>query len=243
MVKVSICGAYGKMGNEVRKVLENKKNYELLFEIDKGDISLMEDKIQDSDLIIDFSAPDSCIAYAEIATKAQIPFVSGTTGLSEEQFQKLQELGEKNRIFYAANFSYGISLLNQILAEYSGKLKEYDIEIIEKHHNQKKDAPSGTAITLSNTIKSNLSNYKEKYGRHGKEELRDEKEIGMHSIRAGGIFGEHELLFGAENEIIKFSHTAISRKLFAEGAVKAADFLLKKEANGFYKMTDLIKEA
>ena len=175
--------------------------------------------------------------------KNQIPVVLCTTGLSEEQLQKVEEASEKVAVLRSANMSLGINLLMQLLKEATKVLSPagYDIEIVEKHHNQKLDAPSGTAIALADSINEAVENqYEYVYDRSQVRKKRDKKELGISAVRAGTIVGEHEVLFAGVDEVIEFKHTAYSRSVFAKGAVQAAKFLAKKPA-GFYDMGDVIK--
>ena len=174
--------------------------------------------------------------------KNQIPVVLCTTGLSEEQLQKVEEASEKVAVLRSANMSLGINLLMQLLKEATKVLSPagYDIEIVEKHHNQKLDAPSGTAIALADSINEAVENqYEYVYDRSQVRKKRDKKELGISAVRAGTIVGEHEVLFAGVDEVIEFKHTAYSRTVFGKGAVEAAKFLAGKSV-GRYDMSDVV---
>ena len=197
-----------------------------------------------ADVVIDFSnagAVDELLAYC---TEKKLPVVLCTTGLSEEQLKKVEESSEKIAILKSANMSMGINLLLKLLKDAAKVLAPagYDIELVEKHHNQKLDAPSGTALALADSINDALNNeYNYVYDRSQVRQKRDAKEIGISAVRAGTIVGEHEVLFAGTDEVIEFKHTAYSRSVFGKGAVEAAKFLAGKPA-GFYDMSDVIKE-
>lgn len=197
----------------------------------------------DADVVIDFSnagAVDELLAYC---TEKKLPVVLCTTGLSEEQLKKVEESSEKSAILKSANMSMGINLLLKLLKDAAKVLAPagYDIELVEKHHNQKLDAPSGTALALADSINDALNNeYNYVYDRSQVRQKRDAKEIGISAVRAGTIVGEHEVLFAGTDEVIEFKHTAYSRSVFAKGAVEAAKFLAGKET-GMYDMGDVIQ--
>ena len=196
-----------------------------------------------ADVVIDFSnagAVDELLAYC---TEKKLPVVLCTTGLSEEQLKKVEESSEKIAILKSANMSMGINLLLKLLKDAAKVLAPagYDIELVEKHHNQKLDAPSGTALALADSINDALNNeYNYVYDRSQVRQKRDAKEIGISAVRAGTIVGEHEVLFAGTDEVIEFKHTAYSRSVFAKGAVEAAKFLAGKET-GMYDMGDVIQ--
>lgn len=191
------------------------------------------------DIIIDFSCPEATAVISEYAYENGIPIVIATTGMDEFQIKKLQDYSKKIPVFQSANMSFEVTLFSKLLRDYATKLgANADIEIHERHHNRKADSPSGTAKMLFAVINEAFGNTKKMcYGRTGKRET---DEIGMSSERGGNIVGEHRVSFIGDNEEFSLIHTSYSRMFFAEGAVKAARFLLDKE-NGFYNMDDLVQ--
>ncbi len=196
-----------------------------------------------ADVIIDFSHHTSLPALAGYAEKSGTPLVVATTGHTEEEREIMLSVSKKVALFSSGNMSIGINLLIELCRTASRALGEsFDIEIIEKHHNQKLDAPSGTALMLANALKEEREATDYVYDRHSVRKARAKEEIGIHSIRGGTIVGEHEVIFAGNNELISLSHTAMSREIFANGALKAAAYLKEKPA-GLYNMSDLIKDS
>lgn len=193
-----------------------------------------------ADVIIDFSHPTALNDVLAYAIKTQTPLVAATTGYSEEQIEQIKSASKDIPVFFTFNMSIGINLLVDLAKKATAILGEqFDIEIIEKHHNQKIDAPSGTAIMLANAINEAGDNrYKYEYDRHSKRQKRDKKEIGIHAVRGGTIVGEHEVIFAGRDEVITLSHTAMSKDVFAVGSINAAIFLSDKPA-GLYDMSNL----
>lgn len=266
MIKLGIIGALGKMGLEIlscsRKFNDifisschnNKYNNKICKDfIPMQDIKFIKDELRftnniedvfkESDIVIDFSTPNglnSCLSYVE---KYDIPFVSGTSGISQEILLKMKNLGEKRKICWSMNMSLGANLVSIISGQIAKILNDFDCEIIESHHNKKIDSPSGTAFLIANAICENrnidLQNVI-KCGRNGNE-IRKKDEIGFHSIRGGSIFGEHEIKFIGLEESVSIKHTAFNRAIFATGAIKCAIILLKEiKENGFFSFQDLI---
>ena len=193
------------------------------------------------DIIIDFSVPVATFEILKYAKKNKVPVVIATTGFSKEQLEQIEELSKEIPIFRSANMSLEINLMADILQKIVEVLKESDIEIIETHHNKKVDSPSGTAILLADAINKVFNGEKNyNFDRMQKREKRDKKEIGFSSVRGGNIVGEHTVQFFGENETLEITHKSYSRQVFAEGALKAAKFLVKQKA-GFYNMEDLVK--
>lgn len=194
-----------------------------------------------ADVIIDFSHPSLFDSIMEYAEPENIPSVICTTGLSKEQTSKLKYMSEKIPIFFSANMSLGVNLLIDLVRRASKILEDnFNIEIIEKHHNQKVDAPSGTALAIADAISDTVSYEAEYiYDRHSVRRKRGKSEIGIHSLRGGTIVGEHSVIFAGTDEVIELKHTAASKEVFAAGAVKAAKFMKDKGA-GLYAMSDLI---
>ncbi|MFD3156100.1 4-hydroxy-tetrahydrodipicolinate reductase [Haloimpatiens sp. FM7330] len=249
MINVLLHGCNGKMGKMISNTAENFSDLKIAAGIDKNanknfDYPVFE-KICDCnincDVILDFSRPDSLDSLLEYAKKNNLPLILCTTGYTDEQLNKIEKASAEIPLFRSANMSIGINILNNVLKQISAFLYEdFDIEIIEKHHNQKVDAPSGTALLLGNTIKSSLpSETKFTFGREGTCK-RTKDEIGIHAIRGGTIVGEHDVIFAGKDEIIQLNHTALSREVFAVGALKACQFMNGKKT-GMYSMDDVIK--
>ena len=198
--------------------------------------------VADAAGIIDFSHPDNLNDILNYGEETGNPLLICTTGFSEKQHQQIKEAGKKCPVLLSTNTSYGINLFQSILKQFVPFLGDkFDIELIEKHHNRKKDAPSGTAKTLLDTIKSSLPQKREEvYDRHESSEARAKNEIGVHTIRGGSISGEHSVIFAGEDEIIEIKHTALSKKVFARGAVEAFKWL-SKQSFGYYLMEDMFK--
>ncbi len=245
MVNIILYGANGKMGQVLSKLLEFDMDFHIIAGVDKEVQATYYPVYSDpfkikepGDLIIDFSHPSYLKQLLAYAVEKKLPVVIATTGYSKEQIALIKQKAKEIPIMLSSNMSLGINILNRILRQYHDTLSEFDIEIIEKHHNKKIDAPSGTALTLANTINEN-DEYELIYGRGGTHK-RDKKEIGVHAIRGGSIVGEHSVLFSGKDEIIELKHTALSKEIFAHGAIKAGKFLVKQSA-GFYTMDDIFK--
>lgn len=248
MIKVLIHGVNGKMGQEVLKQLDFYDNCILLCGFDKENTGKytfpvytnFKDIIEKPDVIIDFSIPNATMCMLDYAKENHIPVIIATTGFSEEQNEKILDYSKDLPIFKSANMSFDITLMAKILTEVTKALPNTDIEIIEAHHNRKIDSPSGTALLLADSINKTLNNtLTYEFDRHNKHEKRSKNEIGFSSIRGGNIVGEHTVQFIGENETFEITHKAYSRSVFADGAIKAACFLVNKE-NGFYNMDNLL---
>lgn len=194
-----------------------------------------------ADAIIDFSHPSALEKVLSFAKQRHIPAVVATTGYTPEQIASIQEAGKSVPVFFSANMTLGISLLSELAKKAARVLgNEFDIEIIEKHHNQKIDAPSGTALMLADAISEEFNHpMKYEYDRHSHRAKRTKQEIGLHAVRGGTIVGEHEIMFCGRDEVITLSHSAASKEVFAVGAVNAALFISTQE-DGLYSMKDLI---
>lgn len=203
-----------------------------------GNFKNLDDENVEYDGIIDFSHFSLMENVIEYAVTKGVPLIIATTGHNSEQLKKIEEASKYIPILKATNTSLGVTVLNEIVSYATKLLKDFDIEIIEKHHNRKLDAPSGTAETLLEVIKNNLDKCDVVYGREGNSK-RKKDEIGVHSIRAGNIVGEHSVIFSKEDEIIEIKHEALSRKIFADGAVKAMIFLESKDS-GMYTMKNVL---
>ena len=197
---------------------------------------------EEADVIIDFSTAAAMEGLFAYSASRHIPVVVCTTGLSEEQTALMKQTAQKVAVLKSANMSLGINLLQTLLAEAAPKLAAagFDIEIVEKHHNQKLDAPSGTAIALADSINDAMGGaYDYVYDRSTRREKRREKEIGISAVRGGTIVGDHDVIFAGEDEVITFSHRAYSRAVFGKGAVEAAKYLAGKPAK-LYTMHDVL---
>ena len=249
MINVLVNGCNGKMGQEVVNQIEQSSDFLVLAGFDKEDLGNTSFPVYNSlssitvkpDVIIDFSVPVATLNILEYAKTSSIPVVIATTGLSDQQIKTVEEYSKSIPIFKSANMSYNINLMAKILSQIAPILKDSDIEIIETHHNRKVDAPSGTALLLADTINKSLENSMEyNFDRFSSREKRKPNEIGFSSIRGGNIVGEHTVKFYSPYETFEISHTSYSRSVFAEGALKAAKFIINKPA-GLYSMDDLLK--
>lgn len=248
MINILIHGINGKMGKELINQLNNYDNCTLIAGFDKEENLDLKIPVYTNfdnitlkpDVIIDFSIPQATLNMLEYANKNHIPVVIATTGFSEEENNIILNYSKTLPIFKSANMSFDINLMAKVLSEVAKALPNTDIEIIETHHNKKIDSPSGTAILLANAINNSLDNTLEyNFDRMQKREKRSKNEIGFSSIRGGNIVGEHTVKFIGESETFEITHTSYSRSVFADGAIKAACFIVNKE-NGFYTMNDLI---
>ena len=243
-------GCNGKMGQCITQICAQDPDIEIVAGIDMYDgikntspvfASLAECTV-DADVIIDFSNAKAVDTLVDYCVEKQIPVVLCTTGLSEEQLQKVEQAYEKVAILKSANMSLGINTLMELLKKAATVFAPagFDMEIVEKHHNQKLDAPSGTALALADSMNDALEDaYTYKYDRSQERKKRDKYEIGISAVRGGNIVGEHEVIFAGQDEVIEFKHTAYSKAVFAKGAVEAAKFLNGKGA-GHYDMADVI---
>lgn len=247
MIKVLLSGCNGKMGKIICDLAKDFPNLQIAAGIDRNPASCQfpvyscpESCETDADVILDFSRPDALNGLLTFAKSNNKPLILCTTGYSNEQIEKINEASKTIPIFRSANMSIGINVINNILKNISTFLYEnYDIEIVEKHHNQKVDAPSGTAILLADTIKASIpENVNYVFGREGTSK-RSHNEIGIHAIRGGNIIGEHEVIFAGQGEVIEIKHSAISREVFGVGALKACEYMYGK-GPGLYNMDDVI---
>lgn len=250
MINVLISGCNGKMGNEVINQITKFPDMVLSCGFDVSNNKLnsfptytkTENIVSTVDVIVDFSAPSLTLNILEFAVKNNIPIVIATTGFSNKEEEIIIKGSETIPIFQSSNMSFNISLMSKIVGKLASILKDTDIEIIETHHSYKKDAPSGTALLLANSINKNLGNTMNyTFDRHSLKEKRNKNEIGFSSIRGGNIVGEHTVKFFSENETFEITHTSYSRSIYAEGALKATKFLINKPV-GLYNMDDLVKE-
>lgn len=247
MIEVMVNGCNGKMGQIVCDLVSNNERLILTGGIDRENNGLMTFPVytdtnmieKKPDVIIDFSIPIATFKVLEYAKKENVAVVIATTGFTKEEEEKIEEYSKYIPIFKSANMSFDVNMMKKIVMQIAPLLKDTDIEITEVHHNRKVDSPSGTAQMLADSINQALGNeYHYEYNRHDKHEKRDKKEIGISSIRGGNIVGEHTVQFFGEFETFEIKHTSYSRNVFAEGAIKAAEFIVTKE-NGLYNMDDI----
>ena len=250
MTKIIMHGCNGKMGQCITEICKQDNDVEIVAGIDvydgiKNDYPVfanIKDCNVEADVIVDFSnakAVDDLLAFCEAKN---MPVVLCTTGLSEEQLAKVEEVTTKAAVLKSANMSLGVNTLMELLKKAALVFAPagFDMEIVEKHHNLKVDAPSGTALALADSMNEALDNaYNYKYDRSTERVKRDKYEIGISAVRGGNIVGEHEVFFAGQDEVITFKHTAYSKAVFAKGAVEAAKFLAGKPA-GKYDMADVI---
>ncbi len=249
MTNIAISGANGKMGKTIYNCIKERDNCKVVAGIDIYTEQYADFPIVDSpaklpvkpDVIIDFSNPSSLDGLLDYCLSTGTPIVVGSTGYSDEQIQQIKSAAEQIPVFFTFNMSIGINLLVNLAKKAASVLgDQFDIEIVEKHHNQKIDAPSGTAIMLANAINETLDNSRHYvYDRHSRRQKREKTEIGMHSIRGGTIVGEHDIIFAGNDEVITLSHSASSKAVFAEGSVNAAVYL-KDQKPGLYDMQMLV---
>lgn len=248
MIKVLLSGCGGRMGKVVAELCKSRDNFEICAGVDPvmpkcafpvyADCSEVTEK---PDVIIDFSFHAAIRGILSYAVPNQVPIVVATTGFTDEEKALLEKAGESIPVFRSANMSIGVNLLCQLAKNAAKFLPDFDIEIIEKHHNQKVDSPSGTALMIADEISSALpGEMKYVYGREGICGKRTKKEIGIHAVRGGTIVGEHEVLFAGHMETVTISHSAGSREILANGAICAAEFLINQKA-GHYSMKDIFE--
>lgn len=251
MIRVIMRGCNGRMGQIIRGLIAEDKNAEIVAGVDisnhiQNEFPVFESIAEcdvEADVVIDFSAADMTDELLDVCVERKLPLVLCTTGLTESHMEHLKEASGQIPVFKSANMSLGINLLLDLIKKATAVLAPagFDMEIVEKHHNQKKDAPSGTALMLAEAINEVLENpYKYVFDRSQDLEKRTKEEIGISAVRGGTIVGEHEVIFAGNDEVIEIKHTAYSRTVFGKGAVEAAKFLVGKEP-GLYNMSHVIK--
>lgn len=251
MTNIILRGCNGKMGQVITDMIDADENAVIIAGIDVAQNRSNKYPVYQSfsqcnvkaDVIIDFSAPVNLEEMLNYAISRNIGIVLCTTGFTKEQLILIDEASHQIPIFRSANMSMGINLITKLLQEAAGILAEsgFDIEIVERHHNKKVDAPSGTALLLADAMNEVLNNeYQYKYDRSEDRVARSRKEIGISAVRGGTIVGEHEVIFAGTDEVIEIKHTAYSKAIFAKGAVQAAKYLVGKPA-GKYRMSDLME--
>ena len=253
MIKVIMHGCNGKMGQVITGLLREDAGAQIVAGVDPftgiaNDYPVfanIEDCDVKADVVIDFASAKAVDALLDYSVERQIPVVLCTTGLSEEQLEKVKAASEKVAVLKSANMSMGINILLKLIQEAARVLAPagFDMEIVEKHHNQKVDAPSGTALALADSLRDALPDeYTYVYDRSQRREKRDSREIGIQAVRGGSIVGEHEVIFAGTDEVITIEHTGYSKAIFGKGAVQAAKFLAGKPA-GMYNMSHVIESS
>lgn len=251
MTRIIMSGCNGKMGRVITNLIDERQNCEIVAGLDIREnadapypVFTTADAIDvEADVIIDFSNPSALDALLSFATRKNLPAVLCTTGFSQPQVEQIKAASEEIPIFFSGNMSLGINLLIDLAKKAAVMFGDsFDIEIVEKHHNQKIDAPSGTALMIADA----LSNVKEQdmhyvYDRHSYRKARGKNEIGIHSVRGGTIVGEHDVIFAGHDEVFTISHSAQSKEIFAAGSINAAVYLKGKPA-GLYNMSDMLSD-
>lgn len=248
MTKVIIYGIDGTMGKVLRKVVEESEEFELVAGIapkaegQRGDkiYTSLNDILLNADLLIDFSHPANLDEILSYSKDHKLPTLIATTGYSDVELKKIEEAGEEFPILWSTNLSLGVNLVELMLSTFGHLLADgRDVELIEKHHNQKIDVPSGTALTLAKAVQESLDERRPlKYGRSENGKRQDE--IAIHAIRGGTIVGEHQVHFAGDNEVIEIRHTAQSKAIFAQGALRTGE-MLRRQEKGFFTMQSLLK--
>ncbi len=250
MTNILLTGCNGRMGNALAKSCAQNTDCTIIGGIDvMGKIGSTDfpvftaiDEFQGKcDVIVDFTHHTATEGLLNYAIEKNVPIVISTTGHTPEETEAIKNASKKVPVFYSRNMSLGINLLIALAEKACASLGgAFDIEIIEKHHNQKLDAPSGTALMIADALKEKREGDTEYiYNRHDRHQKRDKSEIGIHAVRGGTIVGEHEVIFAGKDEVITLSHSAASRDVFAEGAIRAAEFIIGKPA-GLYNMNDIV---
>ena len=216
-MKIALIGGRGRMGSAVAEVLR-EKGYDFFVIGREDDFS----RYREADLLIEFTTRDATVEHVKRVMEDPRPYIIGTTGLTDEDIKLLKELSEKVPVLLSYNFSIGINVLLKLLGAIAGALEGYDVAIVEKHHRFKKDRPSGTAKLLESAIREGT-----------------DAPVDTHALRMGGIFGEHTVIFASQGEVIEITHRALSRRVFAEGVIRAIEFIRSKD-RGFYTMGDVI---
>ena len=248
MINLLISGANGRMGKKVFESAQKNANVKAVCGVDlvcdckNVDFPIYDcfDKVKEKvDVVVDFSAPTNLNNILAFCLKNNVPAILCATGYSDEQIASIVEASKKVPLFRSGNMSLGVNSLIDLVKRATSSLAGFDIEIIEKHHNQKVDAPSGTALMLADAAKQSAPEKFYTYGRNGIVGKRDANEIGIHAVRGGGIVGEHQVIFASNFETITLTHQATDRSVFADGAIKACEFIVNKPV-GLYNMTDVI---
>ena len=246
MLKVIINGCSGKMGRVLAKCVIEDPELELICGVSSNNTDNLNFKTytnfndikEVADVIIDFSHHSALNEVLRYSVDTKTPLVIATTGYNDDELNKIYEASKVIPLFHSYNMSLGVNILLRLVKQAAKVLNDFDIEVIEKHHNKKVDAPSGTAVMIANAIKEVLPNVENNYGRYGREAKRKENEIGIHAIRGGTIVGEHDVIFAGHDEIVEIKHTAQSKDIFAKGSIVAAKFLVSQKP-GYYNMDNM----
>lgn len=248
MIKIVLNGCSGKMGKMITECATKFKGVEIVAGIDKFPSNTsypifenVQDLNIDYDVLLDFSRADALHTLLELTEKTNKPLVICSTGFSQEDLDLIDEKSKSLKLFRSGNMSLGINLISSILKKITPLLYgNFDVEIVEKHHNQKVDAPSGTALLLADAVRDSIKDAtKYVYGREGNSK-REENEIGIHAVRGGSIIGDHDVIFAGTGEVIELTHKAISREVFAVGALKACEYMASVTKPGLYDMIDVL---
>lgn len=251
MVKILMHGCCGAMGRVITGLAAGREDLKIVAGVDRAQDDTLGYPVFESleqcdvevDAVIDFTAAPAVDHLLDYCVEKKIPVVLCSTGLSEEQVKKVQESAKQTAVLRSANMSLGVNLLLKLVKDAAKTLAgaDFDIEIVEKHHNRKLDAPSGTALALADSINEAMDDrYHYQYDRSTRHQKRDKNEIGISAVRGGSIVGEHDVIFAGQDEVVTISHTAYSRAIFGKGALEAAKFLAGKPA-GLYDMADVIE--
>lgn len=250
MLKVLISGCNGHMGQVVAQICGETEHVEVAAGFDllgqeNPNFPVLSSPAAfqgEADVLIDFSAPAALSALLELGKKQKIPLVLATTGYSEEQLASIDEAAREIPIFRSANMSLGVNVLSELVKRAAAALgEEFDVEIVERHHRRKVDAPSGTALLLAQAAAEGLPYDPEYvYERESVRRPRGKREIGISAVRGGNIVGDHDVIFAGRDEVIELKHSAMSREVFASGALRAARFLAEVNRPGLYSMEDLL---
>jgi 4-hydroxy-tetrahydrodipicolinate reductase len=249
MIRIVICGALGRMGRTVAAEIEGEEDLELAGAVEAAGVegsllgatvtSSLGEVIGGCDVVVDFTNPVAALEHIEECAKAGVHAVVGTTGFSEGQLDAARAAGSEIPLLIAPNMSLGVNLMFRTVEDVARALKDFDPEIVEIHHNRKKDSPSGTAVRLAEAIERARPELERTHGREGMLGARKAKELGVHSLRGGDVVGEHTVIFAGEGERFEITHRAHSRRTFARGAIRAVRFLAGKPA-GLYSMADVL---
>jgi 4-hydroxy-tetrahydrodipicolinate reductase len=249
MIRIVICGALGRMGRILAAEIEGEEDLELAGAVEaegvEGSVlgiratASLADVVSACDVIVDFTNPEAALEHIGTGAEAGLPLVVGTTGLSSEQLERAHAAAESIPLLIAPNMSAGVNLMFSTVEGLARALPDFDPEIVEIHHNRKKDSPSGTAARLAESIERAREGLQRTHGRQGMLGARRKNELGIHSLRGGDVVGEHTVIFAGEGERLEITHRAHSRRTFARGAIKAVRFIVGKPP-GIYSMADVL---
>ena len=249
MIRIVICGALGRMGRTVAAEIEEAGDLELAGAVEAPGVggSLLGVEVTESlgdaiggcDVVVDFTNPEAALEHIETCAGSGVPVVVGTTGLSGEQIEKARAAASRTPLLITPNMSVGVNLMFETVERLARALDDFDAEIVEIHHNRKKDSPSGTASRLADAIERAKPGLNRTHGRQGIVGARKPDELGIHSLRGGDVVGEHTVIFAGEGERLEITHRAHSRRTFARGAIRAVRFIVGKPA-GLYSMADVL---